>query len=447
MKILLIDDDINLCKVIAYQLEKNNFEVITANSGNAGLEKFKNNEVDIVISDIQMGDISGIDVLNKIRKMNKKVIIIMITAYGSVENAINACHLGADDYLSKPFGQEQLLFSIEKAVRFRNLQKENKLLKNQLQSKFQFGNIISQSVSMKQVLEMAEQVANSETTVLLQGESGTGKEVLAKSIHFNSNKKDKPFITVNCPSIPDNLIESELFGHMKGAFTGAIKDRIGKFEQAKKGTIFLDEIGDLKDSLQAKLLRVIQEKEIEPVGGSKTIPIDVRIIAATNKDLQQMVKDFTFREDLYYRLSVFPITLPQLKERKEDIPYLTDYFIKQYGQGKGYQIEDEFINKLQEYNWPGNVRELENLIERALILAKNYQLTVKELPSSVSGLTRKNINTPVFQIPDEGIGLEEIEKTVINETLERLNGNQTKTAKFLKIPRHVLLYKMKKFKI
>ncbi|MCK5075602.1 MAG: sigma-54-dependent Fis family transcriptional regulator, partial [Calditrichia bacterium] len=219
MKILLIDDDINLCKVIAYQLEKNNFEVITANSGNAGLEKFKNNEVDIVISDIQMGDISGIDVLNKIRKMNKKVIIIMITAYGSVENAINACHLGADDYLSKPFGQEQLLFSIEKAVRFRNLQKENKLLKNQLQSKFQFGNIISQSVSMKQVLEMAEQVANSETTVLLQGESGTGKEVLAKSIHFNSNRKDKPFITVNCPSIPDNLIESELFGHVKGAFT------------------------------------------------------------------------------------------------------------------------------------------------------------------------------------------------------------------------------------
>jgi two-component system NtrC family response regulator len=350
LRVLLIDDDINLCKVLAYQLDKNNFRVTAANDGNEGLRLFQQGEFDIVITDIQMPDISGIDVLGRIRNEDDQVIIIIITAHGSVENAIEACRLGANDYLTKPFGQEQLLFIIEKAVRLQKLQLENALLKQEVAGKYKFENMVANSARMQEILKLTVQVAKSNATVLITGESGTGKELIARAIHYNSPRKPKPLITVNCPSIPENLIESELFGHVKGAFTGAIKDRKGQFEQADGGSIFLDEIGDIKPDTQAKLLRVLQEHEFQRIGGSKIIKVDVRVIAATNRDLDQLVKEKQFREDLYYRLSVVPINIAPLRERIEDIPFLVDLFIKRYGEGKNFKVSNRKCKGIRKFN-------------------------------------------------------------------------------------------------
>lgn len=446
MNVLLIDDDINLCKVLRYQLEKNGFTVSSANNGNEGINLFNKNDYDIVITDIKMPDISGIDVLRKIRSENDKVIIIIITAHGSVENAIEACRLGANDYLTKPFGQEQLLFVIEKAVQFRQLQEQNILLQQEVAGKYKLDNMIANSAPMQEVLKLTMKVARSNATVLITGESGTGKELIARAIHYNSPRKTKPLITVNCPSIPENLIESELFGHIKGAFTGAIRDKKGQFEQADGGSIFLDEIGDLREDLQAKLLRVLQEHEFQRVGGSKTIKVDVRIIAATNRNLEQLIKEKRFREDLYYRLSVVPIKIAPLRERKEDIPFLIDFFIKKYSEGKNFKVSAEAIKLLQVYDWPGNVRELENIIERIITLATNSEITVSNIPDHISGSTYEPQATTI-NIPEEGIGLEEIERLVIKEILQRTGGNRSKTARLLKIPRHILLYRLKKYNL
>ncbi|MFQ5585042.1 MAG: sigma-54 interaction domain-containing protein, partial [Calditrichia bacterium] len=362
----------------------------------------------------------GHEVLNEIRRINSEVVIIIVTAYGSIENAVEACHLGADDYITKPFGQEQLLFVIEKALRFRKLQSENTQLRQELAGKYRFDNMVARSSKMETVLQMAGQVAASDATVLILGESGTGKELVARAIHYNSPRKDKPLITVNCPSIPDNLLESELFGHVKGAFTGAIKERKGKFELADGGTIFLDEIGDLRGNVQAKLLRVIQEHEIERLGDTKTIKVNVRLLAATNKNLLELVRQGQFREDLYYRLSVVPITLPPLRERKEEIPYLVDFFIDRYGQGRQFVVEPEVIAILQKYDWPGNIRELENVIERAIVLSTEDRITPDSLPShlfSQTGLATSPSGSEVA-IPEEGISLDELEKQVILNTLK-----------------------------
>ncbi len=444
LKVLLIDDDLNLGKVLSYQLEKNNFEVATARNGKEGLALFSKSIFDIVITDIQMPDISGIDVLRQIRKENEKVIIIIITAHGSVENAIEACRLGANDYLAKPFGQEQLLFVIEKAIQIRQLQNENALLKKEVVGKYKFENMIAESAKMQEVLKTTTQVAQSNATVLITGESGTGKELIARAIHYNSPRQAKPFITVNCPSIPENLIESELFGHVRGAFTGAIKDRKGQFEQADGGSLFLDEIGDLKDNLQAKLLRVLQEQEFQAVGGSTSIKVDVRIIAATNRDLEQLVKEKKFREDLYYRLSVVPIKLSPLRERREDIPFLVDFFLTKYSAGRTFNINNDVIELLKNYDWPGNVRELENIIERILALATESDITPDNIPEHISGGAINSTGTKIH-IPEDGIALDSIERYVITELLQRTEGNRSKTARMLRIPRHVLLYKLKKY--
>lgn len=443
-RILLIDDDINLCKVIGYQLQKSGFDVTSANSGKEALAYFHKKEFDIVITDIQMPDISGIQVLKKIRRHNRQVVIIIITAHGSIDNALEACQLGADDYLTKPFSKEQLLFAIEKAVRLRELQQENTQLRQELVGKYRFDNMVARSSKMEDTLRMAGQVAASDATVLILGESGTGKELIARAIHYNSPRKDKPLVTVNCPSIPDNLLESELFGHVKGAFTGAIKDRKGKFELADGGTIFLDEIGDLREDVQAKLLRVLQEHEIERLGDSNTIKVDVRIIAATNKHLEKLVQEGEFREDLYYRLSVVPITIPPLRERKEETPYLVDFFLTRYAGDRKFVIEPEVYSALQEYDWPGNVRELENVIERAVVLAADNRITVKSLPVHFQAPEKKETGDPL-KLPQGDFSLEEIEKKAILEALERAAGNRSQAARLLKIPRHVLLYRLKKF--
>ncbi|NIV12529.1 MAG: response regulator [Aliifodinibius sp.] len=443
-RILLIDDDVNLCKVIEYQLQKAGYEVDSANSGNEGLGLFKENDFDVVITDIQMPDISGIEVLNQIRQINRQVVIIIITAYGSIENALEACKLGADDYITKPFSKEQLLFVVEKALRFRQLQQENTQLRQELVGKYTFKNMVARSSKMEDILRMAGQVAQSDATVIILGESGTGKELIARAIHYNSPRKSKPLIIVNCPSVPDNLLESELFGHVKGAFTGAIKDRKGKFEIADGGTIFLDEIGDLREELQAKLLRVLQEQEFERVGDSRSIKVDVRVIAATNKDLEQRMKEGKFREDLYYRLSVIPIQIPPLRERKEEIPYLVDFFIQRYGKERKIEVSPEVIDLLQNYDWPGNIRELENIIERALVLTTDNRITVNNLPANIAQKAKAG-STVLESFIAEDVSLEEAERQIIAQTLRRTGGNRSKAARILKIPRHVLLYRMKKF--
>ncbi len=442
MKILLIDDDINLNKVVSYQLNKRGYEVTSTYNGEEGLQLFQNEPFDIVITDIQMPGFSGIDLLKQVRKLSREVIVIIITAYGSVDNAIDTCRIGADDYLTKPFSQEQLTFVIEKAKKLRKLQRENVRLRDEVEDKYSITNMVAHGAKMKELARMTLQVAASDATVLIQGESGTGKELIAKAIHFNSPRKDKPMITINCPSIPDNLLESELFGHVKGAFTGALKDRKGKFEMADGGTIFLDEIGDLKDELQAKLLRVLQENEIEKVGETKIIKVDVRVVAATNKNLPQLIEQGTFRQDLYYRLSVIPIIIPPLRERKEDVPFLTDLFIQRYSKEQKIEIEPQVIVALQEYDWPGNIRELENLIERLLVLSASGKITLHDLPSSL--LQKVSSLHSFSSLPGESKTLKDVESTAISKALQEANGNQSEAARLLDIPRHVLLYRMEK---
>ncbi|MCI0693919.1 sigma-54 dependent transcriptional regulator [candidate division KSB1 bacterium] len=445
-RLLLIDDDESLLKVTAHQLRQFGYEVIAKGSGEDGLATFKETPFAVAVTDLQLPGVSGIEVLQEIRRHDRDCVVIIITAYGTIEDAVKACELGADDYLTKPFSREQLRFVLEKALRLRRLQSENRYLRSELGRQFDFGNIIAKSAAMENVLKMAARIAESEATVLISGESGTGKELLARAIHFNSPRRDQPLITVNCPSIPENLLESELFGHVKGAFTGAVKDREGKFEQAEGGTIFLDEIGDLKPELQAKLLRVLQEKEIERVGGSKPIKVDVRVIAATNRDLDAAMREGNFREDLYYRLMVVPITLPPLREHAEDIPFLVDHFLQKHGSGRPLRFTPETLERLRHYDWPGNIRELENAVARAIILSSGDELKIDILSISPAKV-HATVEGHTLLIPPDGLSLDELEKQAIALALRLNNSNQTQAAKFLRVPRHILLYRMKKLGI
>ncbi|MFQ5706034.1 MAG: sigma-54-dependent transcriptional regulator [bacterium] len=446
-RILLIDDDESLLQVTAHQLKQGGYQVTTAMTGEEGVEKFKGGTFEVVITDLALPKMNGIQVLMEVRRLNKEVAVIIITAFGTIENAVEACALGADDYLTKPFSREQLRFVLEKALRLRHLKAENLQLKSALLEKYDFTNIVAKSGKMQEVLKMVGRVAESEATVLILGESGTGKELVARAIHYNSPRKSSPFITVNCPSIPDNLLESELFGHVKGAYTGATKDRHGKFEQADGGTIFLDEIGDLKPELQAKLLRVLQEREVERVGGDKPIKVDIRILAATNQDLQARVQAGTFREDLFYRLTVVPIRIPPIRERKEEIPFLVDHFLHKFARGRRLQVSEQAMQALLDYDWPGNVREIENAMERAAILSTTEMITPDVLPPQLRPTELNVMDGNVIRIPDAGMALEEIERRCIQIALDKSGGNQTRAAKFLQVPRHILLYRMRKLKV
>lgn len=440
-QVLLIDDDVSLNRVVAHQLKKMDFEVTTATDAETGLEIFRQQSPEIVITDLQLPGMSGMELLSAIRRRDKEVIILIITAFGTVENAIEASKLGADDYLTKPFGKESLRFTLEKAIRLRKLQTENRQLRGELFQQYDFSNIIGKSSAMEAVLKLTGRVAESDATVLIQGESGTGKELIARALHYNSLRKDQPFITVNCPSIPANLMESELFGHVRGAFTGALKDRKGKFQLADQGTIFLDEIGDLPADLQARLLRVLQEQEIERIGESKPIKVDTRVVAATNKNLEERVTAGDFREDLYYRLNVVTIFLPPLRERKADIPFLVDHFLKKYNKKQAYQVSPAALESLVAYDWPGNVRELENAIERATVISPEPVITSEYLMP----LKSKDSDKPVK--PAQPHTLEQIEREAIQQALDSAGGNQTRASKLLDIPRHVLIYRMKKLGI
>jgi len=444
-KILVIDDDASLRRVLEYNLQEAGYAVASAASGEEGLSLFDEILPSLVITDMQMPGMSGMQLLTAIKERNPETVVIIITAFGSIDLAVKTMKSGAYDYITKPFNRESILLTVAKALEFSGLAVENRRMKSELADRADFRTIVGTSTKMEKVFEVVRKVADTEASVLITGESGTGKELVARSIHANSGRSNCPFIAINCSAIPRDLLESELFGHVKGAFTGAIKDKIGKFQLAEGGAIFLDEVGDLPVELQPKLLRVLQEKAVEPVGGIKAQKLDVRVISATNLDIDKALADGNFREDLYYRLAVIPIQLPSLRERRDDIPLLIKYFCKKHGANQ-VCFDKKIIEALIAYSWPGNVRELENLVERLLIMRNSDSITSDDLPERIQNKVDHK-NSRVINLPAEGYSLEQLEQEVVLAALERNAWNQTAAAKFLRIPRHTLIYRMEKYAI
>ena len=451
--ILIVDDEKNYPRILSAVLEEEGFETFCANSGYEALEILKNIDVDLVLTDMKMPKMDGIELLEKIKEKDKNIPVIMMTAHGTVDKAVEAMQKGAYSYILKPFDNNRLIIYVNKAIGMYRMVKENRQLRNAVESKYSFGNIIGKSKVMQDVFETIRKVAPATTTVLIEGESGTGKELVAKSIHFNSPRRDKPFIAVNCSALAETLLESELFGHEKGAFTGAAARRKGRFELADSGSLFLDEIGELSQNLQVKLLRVLQERVFERVGGVKPISVDIRIIAATNKRLKDEIIQGRFREDLYYRLNVVHIVLPLLRNRKEDIRLLADNFIHKYGAeyksdtpvtGLDPEVERFFFD----YSWPGNVRELENVIERAMVMCRSNTIQVSDLPKEF----RSNVyNTLHIEGIPSSAKLDEIltmiETKMIERALKLTNNVQSQAAELLGIGKSGLNWKIKKLKL
>jgi DNA-binding NtrC family response regulator len=448
--ILVIDDDASLRRVVEYNLQDAGYQVLSAASGEEGLALFVEEAPALVISDMKMPGMDGMQVLKAIKERSPETLVIMVTAFGTVDVAVDAMKAGAYDYITKPFNRDELRLTVAKALQFRGLTVENRRLKDELADKTDYRTIVGSSKCMERVFEIVRKVADSEASVLITGESGTGKELVARSIHHHSGRSNAPFVAINCAAIPRDLLESELFGHVRGAFTGAVKDKAGKFLLADGGTLFLDEVGELPVELQPKLLRALQEKVIEPVGGTKEQKLDVRIVAATNLDMDKALAETTFREDLYYRLAVIPIHLPSLRERREDIPLLLRYFCGKHGAGS-VVFDAGSSAALNSYRWPGNVRELENLVERLLIMRSGDTITIDDLPEKIlnGGMTSGSSKHcgKVVNLPEGGYSLEQLEREVVVEALERSGWNQTAAAKFLCIPRHTLIYRMEKYEI
>ncbi len=453
--ILIVDDELSMREFLTIMLTKEGYSVDTAQNGDLAIRMIKKNSYQLVITDVKMPKKTGLDVLKTVKENSPDTIVIMITAYSSIDSAIEAMKLGAYDYIPKPFKIDDIKIVVKKALEKRNLEKENILLKSELKDKYKFENLIGNSETMVKIANLVRQVSRVSTNILILGESGTGKEVVARAIHFNSDRAAKPFVTINCGAIPENLLESELFGHIRGAFTGAINNKEGLFEVADCGTIFLDEVGELPLSIQVKLLRVIQEKEFKRVGDTKDIKVNVKIISASNRKLEEDVKAGTFREDLYYRLNVIKIEMPPLRARKADIPLLFLHFIDKYNKEldkKITGISEEAVKYLMRYDFPGNVRELENIIERAIALEHTNVITVDALPElkfSSSGLDDGILKD--LSVPQDGLDIEDlvgrIEKKLIIEALERCGNNKTEAAKLLNISFRSLRYRLDKYNI
>jgi len=454
--ILVVDDEPNYLVVLSEILREEGFEVFTAESGTEGLPIVRESDLDLVISDMKMPGMDGIQLLENIKKINRQLPVILITAYAEVEKAVEAMRLGAFNYIAKPFSNEALLASVSKAMEHYDMVREIRRLRDEITPKSGFGGMIGKNERMRTVYQLIEKVAPAPSSVLITGESGTGKELVAKAIHNLSHRKDKPFISVNCAALSDTLLESELFGHEKGAFTDAIAMRKGRFELADKGTLFLDEIGEMPHALQAKLLRVLQERSFERVGGSHPLHVDVRILAATNKDLRDEVDKGEFREDLYYRLNVIHIHMPPLRERVDDIPRLVTYFLEKNSRQLGRQLEisPEALRLLVSLPWEGNVRELENTIERAAILCTNNRIEPEDVQPDSSDLSTTyewSSALDINQFIPENLALADvlngIEEKLVRKALEEANYVQARAAEKLGITKSLLQYKMKKYKL
>ena len=450
VRILVVDDEDSQRKIILDVLSRADYEVSEAAGVAEACRKIQEKNLDLIITDLRMDDGSGMEVLAEAKRLVPDTDVVVMTAYGSIESAVRAMREGAYDYLTKPFDNNTLLVAVQKALEHKRLREENVELRELVTSRFSLGEIVGASPGMQKVFNLIEKSLPVASTVLIQGESGTGKELVARSIHFNGHRKKGSFVAVNCAAVPENLIESELFGHEKGAFTGAVHSKKGKFEMADGGTIFLDEIGDMSLDLQAKLLRVLQEMKIERVGGNKLIPVDVRVLAATNKNLQEEVSNGAFRNDLFFRLNVIVIDIPPLREREKDIPPLIDHFQKKLSDkfqrqypAMGPAIVDRFIA----YHWPGNIRELENTLERLLVLTDKDTINVSDLPEYLLA-PRPEAGEPVgMSLPEEGISIEEVEKKLIHEALARTNGHILKASKLLGMTYKTLQYRIRKYGI
>jgi two-component system response regulator HydG len=445
-RILVVDDEESHRIMLRAVLKDEGYEVAEAADGSEAVRAVEQEPFDLILLDVRMKTMDGIEALNEIRKISPLIPVLIMTAYASVKTAVEALKAGAFDYLTKPLDIEELKVLIEKALELYHLREENLTLKERLGDRFDFSKIIGKSRKMRELFDTLSLVAPTDATILILGESGTGKELVANAIHHNSFRKSQPFIKISCSALPETLLESELFGHERGAFTGAIARREGRFQLAHRGTIFLDEVGEMSPTTQMKLLRVLQEKEFEPLGSVQTLKADVRVIAATNKDLTQEVKESRFREDLFYRLNVIPIHLPPLRERKEDIPDLANHFLSQYREKNKKEIKEfspKALDLLIRYEWPGNIRELENCIERAVIVARGELIAPVDLPPSIQNLPAGKGDSEIL-FP-AGISLQEAEKALILKTLEDAGGNRSRAAEILGINRRTLQMKLKEY--
>ncbi|MAE73811.1 MAG: DNA-binding response regulator [Bdellovibrionaceae bacterium] len=450
-RIVIIDDDTSLRTALFRALDRKGFQVVTANSCREGEALAQSQaQLDLALIDLRLPDGNGIELMSRMKKLQPQMQSIILTGFGTIETAVDATQKGAFHFITKPFNLDEILSIIDKAISHSSLERENLQLKQALHTKYRFGNIVGQSEAIQNVLSMVEKIADSESTTLVTGESGTGKELIAKALHYNSGRANKPFVPINCGAIPAELLESELFGHIKGAFTGAINNRMGRFEMANGGTLFLDEIGDMSPTLQVKLLRVLQERRIEPVGSTKSIEVDVRVVAATNINLEEAVEQGRFREDLFYRLNVIPIHIPPLRERRSDIPLLFHHFMEVYNSSRNRNlsgISNDALEQLYNHDWPGNIRELENLVERITILRGEGEVRLIDLPDKY----RKNNRTSVVsaaEIPETGMdfnsAVDAYENSLILKALEKTGWNRNQAAILLKLNRTTLVEKIKK---
>ena len=444
-RVLLVDDEAPQLEILRLILGSEGYDVVTAGSGRTALAALRGQPFEVVLTDLKMPDLSGIALLEEILGEQPGTCVVLMTAHGSIDSAVEAMRKGAFDYLTKPLDRDVLLLAVSRALERTRLVSENRRLREELRGRFRVENLVGAHGSMQEVFRIVHKVARSNSTVLIYGESGTGKELVARSIHVTSDRRDRPFLAVNVAALPETILEAELFGYEKGAFTGADARKIGLFEHASGSTLFLDEVGELKRDLQVKLLRTLQEREVLRVGGTEPVPVDVRVVAATNRDLEREVREGRFREDLFYRLNVIPIVLPPLRARRTDIPLLVEHFLAKHGEpGRARVIAPEALEALVVYSWPGNVRELESMVERMLLLADGDLVRLDDLPPAVRMRSQALVGDLPIEIPDEGLDLDGLERSLILRALEKSGGNVTRAARLLGLSRRTLQYRLEK---